>query len=1122
MSEETLELPSAWSPRLHPRRGGAPVPAVAVDAAAPAALASFSGAPKARGTISAALGSPDSTPEVVEAARRQLDGDPSALGAAALAAILVGREREDYAELFERFVDSWVTGHGLPFAACALAELSRLSFTYDSWGFRGQNVDLKAVAFLGPQESSSRLWQCRRVVRKVRALLAVAGDDEYEETVKRLADHRDAPLQQAMVSYLVPDRLDWVEEACANAPQDGWHNAWWLLWCALGSPAQAGLLGTGPASGRAPGAVFGPAEVEIDLLATILDGVGPAIVPHLVQTLDHADLGAAVVKLLLQTLGLVPSDEAFRVLIERIDAPYGQAAVAAAAHRFPRRGMRMLAVAADGTGKAAVLAADLLRGHVAAHQDLVAEVLPGLPDKARRTLQSIAEATARLPEAPAEALPPVLVSPPWARRRKAAKPVVVAGLAPPDLRSVSWAVGESERWADGPGEPWRFTDPWPVLVAKFGGIGGYAQAGLIATGPKPLVRPLLEIWKPADMWYAQYWIRPIVARFGLDALPLAVAVAESGPAESGGVLLPFLAPEVAVLQARWLVRLKTARKHALAWFARHGTEAAMMLVPDALGAPGPARANAEGALRHLAAGHLATGHGADEVVEVARRYGDQAGEAIAALLASDPLDVLPARMPGLPDWADPLVLPQVLLRGRDRALPAEATAHLLTMLAMSRPDGVYPGVGIVRDACDPESLAEFSWAVFRRWQIHDSPSKDGWALDQLAWLGDDGTVRRLTPVVRAWPGEGGHSKAVKGLDVLAAIGTDVALMHLHGIAQKVRFKGLRTRAQEMIRQVAERLELTPEQLADRLVPDFGLDAGGGMTLDYGPRRFAVGFDEQLKPYVVDGDGKRRKALPKPGAKDHGDLAPAAYKRFADLKKDVRTVAADQIRRLESAMVMGRWWPLLEFTELFVGHPLVWHIVRRLVWSAEHDGATTLFRIAEDRTFADLHDDTLTLPASAEIRLPHPVLLGEARTAWAEVFADYEIVQPFPQLGRAVHTLPEDGLARFQGIKVPVGALLGLQRSGWERGEPEDAGIASWMTRPLGSGRHATLWLNPGIVVGEPDAFPEQTIDQIEVGASPYGRWNWGETSGSAVTGLDPVDASELLADLTALAASAPA
>ncbi|MFD0539386.1 hypothetical protein ACFQY7_42265 [Actinomadura luteofluorescens] len=136
-----------------------------------------------------------------------------------------------------------------------------------------------------------------------------------------------------------------------------------------------------------------------------------------------------------------------------------------------------------------------------------------------------------------------------------------------------------------------------------------------------------------------------------------------------------------------------------------------------------------------------------------------------------------------------------------------------------------------------------------------------WVLTALGLFGDDETVRRFAPVIQAWPGDGGHAKAVRGLDVLIAIGGDVALMHLHDITTKVRYPGLRKKAQERVGALAEDLGLTPEQLGDRLVPDFGLDERGELFLDYGPRGFTAGFDERLRPYVVDGDGRRRAASP---------------------------------------------------------------------------------------------------------------------------------------------------------------------------------------------------------------------------------------------------------------------
>ncbi|OLT28245.1 hypothetical protein BJF79_41840 [Actinomadura sp. CNU-125] len=431
------------------------------------------------------------------------------------------------------------------------------------------------------------------------------------------------------------------------------------------------------------------------------------------------------------------------------------------------------------------------------------------------------------------------------------------------------------------------------------------------------------------------------------------------------------------------------------------------------------------------------------------------------------------------------------------------------MLAMSKPDAPYAGVRVVRDLCDPASAAEFGWELFERWRAVGAPPKESWALAQLAHTGDDGTVRRLAPVIRAWPGEKGHAKAVTGLDVLAGIGTETSLMHLSFIAQRVKFAALKTRAREKIDEVAFGLELTADQLADRLVPDFGLDASGTLTLDYGPRRFTVGFDERLVPFVRDESGKPRKTLPKPGAKDDPALAPAARKLFTDLKKEVRTIAADQLRRFEQAMITGRRWPLAEFRDLFVAHPLRRHLVRRLVWAADDgtDGGTDggpAFRVAEDGTFADASDDPIVLPVTARVRVAHPFDLAGDLPAWSELFADYEILQPFPQLARPVHTLAPDErttgrLARFVGAEVPAFAVLGLVDRGWDRGEPQDAGVEDRITRRLDDRRHVIVELEPGIPVGDPDRHGDQTLADVRFTEPP------GD--------LDPMLASEALADL---------
>ncbi|MFI6024452.1 DUF4132 domain-containing protein [Amycolatopsis magusensis] len=1090
-SEEILVHPPHWLRLIHPRRGGAQGPPLHPGRRALAELEPL--LPHFRGAVDHHLGEP----APAKAALAFLGGEPTPLGAAALAAMAAVKlgpaPKKAAAERFSALADVWLLDHGYAFAAEAACCLPLLSAGWESISFH--------VREHTPEPLSSGLL-ADPLLYRLRAHLAEASEVDYQAAVAALSRQRHTLGQRRIAAFLAPGETAWVDAFVPEALDLGHRAPAETLLC---------MLGTGPQL---------EAVRDTDALAwalrnprvipTLVDGVGVDAVPALAEWATY--YGAEPAKRIADALAALPADEAFESLLDLADQRPAREALPAAMRRFPVRALRVLARRCPGSSRPARFAARLLTARVLTDPEGVDAALPALDPQARAMIETIRADHRPLPEAPAEALPRLLTAPPWTRPRALTERVILDDLEPGDPL-VAWAPGEREAWCAEKTWAFRQPDALPKAIEQLrsGVLDAHLTGQLLAHGPEDVGQELLARWYPTDLWFAESWLPPALARYELDALPLALHVARMTPQATGIFLLPFTSPEVAELMADWLARLKgSAREVAMNWLARHRSTAARLLIPLALGEPGRLRSAAEAALLTL---------DPSTVDEAARAHGREATAAIGKLLATDPLDVLPARIPDLPDWAEPAALPQILLRDGKFALPASSVRHFLTMLAMSRPDEPYAGVRQVVDFADPASLARFGWELFEAWQAAGAPSSHGWPLTALGWLGDDKVARELARVIRAWPGEGGHSRAVLGLDVLAALGTGTALMHLHAISRKVKFRALKLRAADKILEVATGLGLTIDQLADRLVPDFGLSADGKLRLDYGPRQFFVGFDEQLKPFVTDVNGKRRRELPKPGVRDDPELAPAARERFATLKKDVRTVAGDQVRRLEQAMIHCRKWTVEEFRLLFVDHPLLWHIGRRLVWLAESEG-TRAFRIAEDRTFADLEDNQLTLAERDAVRIAHPLHLGESVAAWAEVFADYEILQPFRQLGREVHKLTADERAksrldRFSDRTVPAGKLFGLARYGWERPVPRDNGVQPWLFRSLHGTRAVVISLDPGIVAGQLDEFPEQRITAVWL-TDCQGGERYPRETGLRFGDLDPVLTSEVLAELTEL------
>ncbi|QFG20735.1 DUF4132 domain-containing protein [Actinomadura sp. WMMB 499] len=724
------------------------------------------------------------------------------------------------------------------------------------------------------------------------------------------------------------------------------------------------------------------------------------------------------------------------------------------------------------------------------------------------------------------AVPSVLVDPPWAgESRSRPAPVVVPGLTPPAPGPLTWEDGERERWIEKASfmifVKYPDDDPfWDAARERFlSGETDYRhQAKELVIGPERAFGDLLPLfleraeessWQGVNLYgLDHYELMPLVAHFGPRVRDLAVRAAKRRPADLGEVLLPYLDAEVAGLAADWLVRLKTAGRIGRLWLLRHGLDAVPHLVPDAVGKRRASRDAAAAGLRLIA-----EESGRDAVVAAARVHGDLAADAVAGALDAG-IPAVPVKEPKLPPWLDPAALPRVATPAGD--LDGTATRNLVKLAML--PDDPMPGAEAVRAAC--AGLPEFAWAIFEAWRAAGEPNGHAWVLARLGEFGDDGTVRRAAPLVREWIAARKHVKAGQVVeDVLARIGTDAALRELALMTRRSFPGGARGDASLALARAAGRRGLTDEQLADRLVPDLGLDADGTLTLDYGPRRFVVGFDEQLRPYVADGDGKRRKTLPKPGVKDDPELAPAAHRRFAALKKDVRAVAADRIVRLETAMVTGGRWTAGEFREFVVTHPLVRQLARRLVWTA----GTDAFRIAEDGSFATVDDETYTLPEGAPIGVAHPLRLDVS--AWSRVFADYEVLQPFPQLARRVAVLREDErdarrLARLEGGTTSFGAVLRLARQHWERAPVLDGGGEPGVFRRVGEKLHIAVELDPGIAAGAPDSSPEQRIRRVQV-VTDLDAWWWGgrdaeDPDAPRLGDLDPVIVSEVLVDLATL------
>jgi hypothetical protein len=370
--------------------------------------------------------------------------------------------------------------------------------------------------------------------------------------------------------------------------------------------------------------------------------------------------------------------------------------------------------------------------------------------------------------------------------------------------------------------------------------------------------------------------------------------------------------------------------------------------------------------------------------------------------------------------------------------------QILAALKASRFDQPHGLVVAFKQQINAQTVAHFAWALFWQWHNGDGEGKDSWIMAALGLWGNDATVFELTPLLREMPSIGLYKRAGLGLDCLQAIGSDIALMQINTIAQKIKHQSLRKKAEHCMNAIGAARQLTREQLEDRIVPDCGFSVQAKQLarriFDYGDRTFEVILNEELQLIIKDQSDKILRSLPKAKAADDVQKVEAAIADWKLLKRQLSAVVKTQKQRLERAMVQLRRWSIEEFEQILLQHPILGQLARQLIWVGYGKAGYQTFRVTEDWTYADVMDEPVTVASMTSVGVAHPAQLSEVeRNQWGELLSDYGIIAPFRQLTRRLFELEAEEkegmkIGRFKGTKI--GSMMAasiLQKKGWAGG-----------------------------------------------------------------------------------------
>ena len=331
-------------------------------------------------------------------------------------------------------------------------------------------------------------------------------------------------------------------------------------------------------------------------------------------------------------------------------------------------------------------------------------------------------------------------------------------------------------------------------------------------------------------------------------------------------------------------------------------------------------------------------------------------------------------------------------------------------------------------------------------------AKYKWVLYFASVYGGKEALEVFESLMSTWPlyQKGALAKEIPHAIVLN--GSSSYIMMVEKMSRKHRFNSIRKASADALLCASEKLGISKEEFADRMIPDLDFDKDMCRIFDYGSRQFKVYISQKLEPEIYC-DGKKLKTMPKPNTSD-GKQAAEVYKEFTAMKKLMKTVVAAQRVRLENTLLTARTWTTENWKQIFMENPIMHCFATGLIWGIYKDGKLDKsFRYLEDGSLTNVDDEEFTLADDAVIGLVHPVELSKDEPyKWKQQLNDYEIDQPIVQLDRCVYRPTEeekgqDFIGRFKGNVVKSTELASaMNRIGWSKGQVGDGAIFDDFTK----------------------------------------------------------------------------
>ncbi|PAC33211.1 DUF4132 domain-containing protein [Flectobacillus sp. BAB-3569] len=398
----------------------------------------------------------------------------------------------------------------------------------------------------------------------------------------------------------------------------------------------------------------------------------------------------------------------------------------------------------------------------------------------------------------------------------------------------------------------------------------------------------------------------------------------------------------------------------------------------------------------------------------------------------------------LTPWLDEKILPPLYFKDGSQ-LSVEAFRFLHYRMSRAKEIRIDLEAKLLIEHLDTDKNNEYASSLLDAYFINGALANFKFCLILASIFGDTTVIRQLRNKVQEFADNNRGKMAEYVVKALALNGGTEALRHVEFFSRKYKNKNknVGAAATESFSLVAEELGISPYDLADQIIPDFGFE-GLFKTFEVDGQEYRAFVNQDFKILFLNEDNKTLKALPK-------GTPIALQDEFKEIGKEIKDIVKSQTPRLEQYLIIQRQWDTEKWQSLFLNNPIMFVYATRLIWGTFNEQKQLLFtfKVQEDQTCINQDGDEVEFQEGQMIRMVHPLILEtETINYWSEVLEDEGLSPAFLQLNRAVVNFdPADNgtliSAKFSGIQMSGYTFVSmLEKRGWFRGSVVDSGFIS--------------------------------------------------------------------------------